>query len=478
MNRRNRYLLGALAALLIAATPTLYASVLLNDDFTNQAATSTNWTMSASTNATSTVNGGSFTVDNSTGTFIGEYIHDFGANKPANFTLSYVLKSVQGGPAGALFCRQPGEYPSGYLLTTDEADSLVIVYRVTSTVNSSTVSVDRKPIFYKKSLDLNLKPGEANELTVSKNGSLIQISVNGELQGNATDTSKTPYNTGDVSLLLFSKTKATFGKTYVTDEFTPGTSKTEFSDDFNDGQINKYWRQDIKSSSGAAPTISETDGKLQVTSNGSAAYIYVDIDLTDFNAKVEASHVSGKPDAPYGVFLLGEDASQMVKFLIMGGGYYYALKPGIGSYAPKSDDIINGSGKTDILEIKKSEDSPNYEFIVNGKSLDIDFLGQINFNIKGIGLFCQDTLSVAFDNFSVKQNKPTTSIYQNDKKQISRATSPQLSTNNHAFYDMRGRKRYSIATSTPGRAQTRAAGVYINKNGRDVATRKGKVISE
>jgi len=477
MNRHNRYLLGAFAALLIAATPVLCANTLFSDDFTNQTATLIdNW---AKSNATTndmkpTVNGGSFTIDNSAGNTVAEYIHTFGANKPAAFTLSYVLKSAEPSFAGALFCRQPGDYPSGYLLTAINGN--VAVYKVTSTINGSNVSISTgDPIFSKTSLDL--KPGEPNTLSVSTDGSSFHIFANGAFQGRFTGNS---YGAGDISLLLFQNTKAVFGSLSVTDEFKPGEDLTTIFDDFEDGVIDNHWRQDI--TSGTAPIISETGGKLRMSSvDGSGAYIYRDINLTDFNATVEVTHISGKPTSPYGFFLIGDGPSEMVKFFIVGGGYYRVEKNG----DPVPDLTLNnkirgGKGHdlglelTDTLTVRKSENS-NYEFLVNGEPLAFD-LGPVNFNITGIGLICQHEISVAFDNFYVKQNFPV-SIRQNGKKQFSRVKSP-LTARNHAFYDMRGRKRYTIATSTPGNTQTRAAGIYVNKNGRDVAVKKGKVATE
>jgi len=476
MNLYKRYLLGASAALLIAAASAPCADLFI-DDFTNPATTIVdNWMKSGADNLTGTVNGGSFTVDNSASRFLGEYIHLFGANKPATFTLSYTLKSIEaneGKIAGVLFCRQTGDSPLGYILTADNNN--VLVFKLTNNAGYITPT----QIFHKNSVDLN--PAN-NKLTVSKNGSSFHISVNDEFQGSFTDAS---YNSGDLSLFLSDSTKAIFGKVHVTDEFKPGEDVREIFDDFDDGVIHRYWRQDITSIDGPAPIVNETGGKLRMASvDGSAAYIYRDINLTDFDAMVEVTHISGKLTSPYGFFLRGNNASsQMVKFFIVGGGYYRVEKSGDPLPDLKPNNKIRG-GKghdlglelTDTLVIRKRDNS-NYEFLVNGEPLTFD-LGPLGFDVIGIGLLCQQDVSVAFDNFYVKQNYPVTSIRQNNNKQISRAK-PQPTTRDRAFYyDMRGRQRYSAATSTSTRAQTRAAGVYVNKNGRDVTVKKGKVTRE
>jgi len=474
MNRPTAYLLGAFAAALVAAAPTLCATIF-SDNFTDQAASLIeNWALNPLEGGMKgTVKDGSFTVDNSANKYVGEYVHTLSA-KPATFTLSYTLKSVQGNLAGVLFCKQSGSGLAGYILTAED-NSLGKVIAVRKVVTAGTITAE--PIFYQNSVDLN--PSN-NLLTVSKSGSSFHVYANGVFQGSFTDAS---YNSGDISLLLFNQTKAVFGELRVTDEFKPGSGRTSFSDDFNDGAINKYWRQDITSASGPKPTVGEANGKLNITTaDGGGAYIYVDINLTAFDASVEATHISGDlGKGRYGFFLVGEN-TQMAKFFIVGGGYYAVLKPGETDYKLLQNSKIRG-GKghsltppvnlTDTLILRKKDNS-NYEFLANGESLTIN-INSVGFNIKGIGLFCENDVSVAFDNFNVEQDKNSTAIRQNDKKQVSRAA--PTTTRGHAFYDMRGRIRYT-ATPTAGRAQTKAAGIYINKNGRDVTVRKGKVVSE
>ncbi len=475
MNLYRRYLLGASVALTVAATQA-WCVTLFSDDFTNQTTTNSMWMKTNTTaNASTTVNvnGGSLTMDN-TGTSVGEFVHYFGANgKPAAFTLSYILKSVEKSPAasteqpfaGALFCRQSGDYPSGYLLTV--SDGLVLVYKVTSTIIGTSVNISTSLISYKQSLDLN---SANNKLTVSTNGSSFHIFANDVFQFSFSDNS---YGPGDVSMLLFQNTKAVFGNVLVTDEFNPGSGITTFSDDFDDNEIHRYWQRNI-TAGGTAATITETGGKLRMTAAPSpAAYIYINIDLTDFEASVEVNHVSGELNRPYGFFLVGDNAAtQMVKFVITGGRYYAIFKPGDTQYDFFPNPIINGSTSlesTDNLTIKKKDNS-NYEFFANGNLLAT--VGPVNFPIKGIGLLCENDLTIAFDNFYVKQNYQT-SVRQNDKRRLSRRA-PTVARG-HVFYDMRGRKRYA-ATSAADRTQIRAAGVYVNKNGRDVAVRKGRIV--
>jgi len=465
------YLKGLAAALLFAAMPAMCADLLV-DDFTNPDASHLKWINTDQGTLTHSVAGGSCTLDNSASSSIGEYKHDFGASKPAVFTLSYVLKSVQGSIAGAFFCRQP-DSRTGYILTTasQEGSRFVAVYKITV----SGTSISAASIFYEKSFDLN--PTD-NKLTVSKSGSTFHVYANDFFVGGFTDAS---YNAGDISLVTWNNTKAVFGAVRVTDDFKPGSGRTSFSDNFNGNGL-KYWEY-LTSVDGPAPTIGEVDGKLKITSRDSgAAWLYVNIaDLTDFTARVEVSHISGKLTSPYGFFLIGENAStQMVKFFIMAGRYYAVWKSGAESYTPALSTAIRGSGASsdgsvyiDTLTIRKNANSPTYEFLANGQPLAIN-LGQVNFSIKAIGLFCENDVTLAFDNFDVKQNNPVSILKDGNKPTSPKPSS--VTTRNSVYYDLRGRRRYSAIASTQGNgARVRAAGLYVNKNGREAVAKKGLV---
>jgi hypothetical protein len=464
MNRIGRYLKGTAATLLIAAAPALCAELFF-DDFTDAAASHVKWANLDQSTMNHSVSGGSCTLDNSASQYIGEYKHEFGANKPAVFTLSYLLKSKQGSNiAGALFCRQ-SDSRSGYILTLNGDN--VAVYKVTAT----STSINADPIFYQKSFDL--KPAD-NKLTVSKSGSTFNVFANDVFAGSFTDAS---YGAGDLSFVMFNGTKAVFGETRVTDVFTTGSPRTSFSDDFNGNGL-KYWRNDFV---GSGP-IEERDGNMIMTASANGGvWPYIDIDLTDFEAVVEVRHLSGPLTSPYGIFIKGTNAAtEMINFAILGGRYYAAWKSTDPSYTPVSNSKILGSAGDapiiliDTLVIRKKAGSSNYEFLANGEPLAIN-LGQVNFSIKSIGLFCESGVSVAFDNFHVEQTGSNTSILRDgNKKPAARKPSPVI-TGSRAFYDLRGRKRYIAATQTrDSRATVRTAGMYVNKNERDVVVRKGK----
>jgi hypothetical protein len=463
MNRLNRYFSGALAALLAAAAPALCAD-LFADDFTDAAASHGKWVNKNSNYLSHSVAGGSCILENSSSEYNGEYFHDFGANKPATFTLSYVQKLVQGKDAGAFFCRQAGNAFSGYFIILRGGD--LIVWKLT---NGSSSSI------FEKSVDFDLKATD-NKFTVSKSGTKFNVFVNDVFAGSFTDAA---YNSGDLSLFVDPKTKAVFGAVQVTDVFTEASPRTSFSDNFNGNGL-KYW-EILKSGS---PSATEAGGVLTVrTAVNEAAWIYIDFEHPNFTAKIEASHRSGSKTSQYGFVLIGDGAPgqtiPMAYFAITGDRGYAIWKTGAITELVTNPAILGaangGTFFVDNLELKRSEGSSAYEFLANGTPLATFPASNVGFNAVGIGLFCYGDLEVAFDNFSVIKEGSTLAINR-DSKQISRAKSP-LATRDRAFYDMRGRKRYSV-TSAPNRLQTRAAGVYINKNGRDVAVRKGRVATE
>ncbi|MDR2591764.1 MAG: hypothetical protein LBC59_03045 [Chitinispirillales bacterium] len=466
MNRLNRYLSGAFAALLAVAAPTLGANLLV-DDFTDAAASHSKWVNKNSSYLNHTVAGGSCTLDNTSPTYAGEYSHDFGANKPTTFTLSYVQKSVQGHDAGAFFCRQPGNEFSGYFITLRGSD--VFVWKL-SNGNSVGNSIFSKAVGYA----LN---STGNMLTVSKSGTTFNVFVNDAFAGSFTDAM---YNSGDLTLFVDPSTKAVFGPVQVTDTFKEGSSQTSFSDDFNDNSLSGYW-QVLKSGS---PSAIEANGVLTIkTVTDEAAWMYVDFEHQNFTAKIEASHKSGLKSSTYGFVLVGEAAAgqtiPMAYFAITGDREYAMWTPGTTANYQQNMAILGAASGglffVDKLEIKKSAASSAYEFLANGTQLATYPAATVNFNVIGVGIFCYGDLEIAFDNFSVLK-EGSTSLINRGSKQISRNPSSVI-TRDHAFYDMRGRKRYTTA-STTSRAQTRAAGIYVNKNGRDVAVKKGRVVSE
>jgi len=460
MNRHIRYIIGASAALLVAATQAFCADLLV-DDFTDEGASHPKWMISNSDILSATIGGGSCTLVNSSNQSIAEYLHTF-SPKPSTFTASYLIKSLSsGGDAGLFFCRASAL--NGYYLTVYHGSVAVFKY-----VNGNGTSV-----FFGN--DYDLKPSD-NKFTVSKNDSKFNIFVNDVFQGSFTDDL---YPSGDISLFVGNGTSAVFGDFRMTDVFTEGSPRTSFSDNFEGNNL-KYWN----TAKIGSPSATEGGGVLTVntkSSENSVLWMYVDFEHANFTAKVEARYSSGSKSSEYGLVLIGEPPAgqtniPMAHFAINGDREYAVWGPNDNTYTPEKKQDILGAGYVDHIEIRKSTDSQYYEFFANNTPIATYPAASVTFKVVGVGIFCSGDLEVTFDNFSLQKEGTPTSVNWN-QKQISRAPS-SLTPRSHAFYDLRGRKRYTAATSNLGRAQVRAAGIYVNKTGRDVAVRKGKVLSD
>jgi hypothetical protein len=467
MHKSFSYFKGAAVAVLLAAG-TGAGAELFSDDFTNAAASHNKWINLDPNTLNTSVNGGSCTLDNGASQYVGEYRHYFDANsKPATFTLSYTLKSVQGNNiAGALFCGQPNSR-NGYILTAK--GGFVTVYKITTGNN-----VEANSVLHKESPYLN---SDNNELTVSKSGSTFHVSANGFLVGTFTDAT---YNSGDISLITFHQVKAVFGAVRVTDDFTEGGTITYFHDEFDDGTLHRYWKT---LSTVNNPSVNEANGVLTVTTPtaDAAVWMYVGFEHQNFTAEIETNHVSGSESSTYGLVIIGDGTTPdgntpMAYFSINDNRQFSIWTTASSSYYLEPNAAINGTGQTDRLEIKKTSGSSEYVFSANGTRLGGLNAADLGFSkIAGVGIYCYDGLSVAFDNFKVLKEGSSTSV-KPGTGQVSRAPSSVINRNS-AFYDLRGRKRYSAITPA-GRAQTRAAGIYVSKNGRDVVVRKARTARE
>jgi len=464
--------LVTVSAFVFLAAAAASGAILLEDDFTDPEESHMKW-MKSSDNMTVTVDGGSCALSNM-GQGIGEYLHTFAAPKPSTFTISYTLKSQTGGGnnSGVLFCKQPDTY-NGYFLTVDGGDTLAVYKMVQS---ETSIGGDR--IYYKKSFDIN--PSN-NEISVSKIGSRIVFFANGRYVGEFTDNS---YDSGDLALFLFSNATAVFGPVRVTNEFTNGEPSTYFSDSFDNGR-SKYWKY---LNSGGNPEISDAGGVLSVTTVANVwSWNYVDVALTDFEARVEVRHVDGGVTSNdlYGILLLGDappnEPIPMLHFGITGNRGYSIWSPRDGDIipVPVQNSAIRGSAGAaavvyiDTLVVKKKAGAAVYEFIVNGQPISVDY-GIVNFPITGAGIFSSGGMVVAYDNFEAKREGAVSIKFSRNTQRTLRGGNKAAKSANNVFYDLRGRKRYTVNSQTSGRMQMRSAGMYINENGREVSVRKNR----
>ena len=434
------------------------AAVIFEDDFTNPGISNGKWLSNIDNNMV-TVAGGELTINN-TSQYTGTYHHPFNGTKPDIFTLSFVMKSAptNNGDAGMLFCSNPDAL-SGYYITFFGNDIGVFSYP----------EGGNSILYVSSSSAVNMNGN--NKITVSKSGSTFNVFVNDVFQGYFTDSKHT---SGDISFCVDDGKSAVFGPVSMTNQFTE--SPTSLSDNFSGSNL-KYWNQ---FPDGA--TIKEESGKLKIsTGTTSSPLMFVNLNLTDFETSVEVSHRSGDKSALYGIALVGKIPTgggysySTLYFTINGDRYWCILRNDGNSVTLAKNLAIGGSefqGEfyVDTLKVVKKSGSSKYEFSVNGTVLSDTNL-VLGFDIIGVGLFCKNNLNLEFDNFYAAQDKATSITWKPNQHLTNR--SKYLTKNSgKIYYDLMGRKRFSVEQPLSKGVQTRAAGMYLNEQGREIRVRK------
>lgn len=456
--KKGGYMFRTLKAVFI---PVLFTAVvasgaeLLNDDFSDPSVSRDLWLQNLPEEMmTVTVDGGSCQIVNSS-EYSSHYMHSFSDPKPSTFTLSFVLESTSAeGNAGVVFCKQGTEDAlNGYYVTVIEEQ--VVVYKCE---NSSAEN-----IFQEKSFDF--VSGE-NKIMISKDGAVFNAFVNDAFVGTFTD--ENGYSYGDVAFSVSGNTEAVFGSFLMTDQFTEGSVPTSFHDDFEDDTIKRWLRLEDKAS------VEENGGVLNVTTASEAnLWMYTELALENFEARVEVSHKAGSSTASYGLILLGDGSPvPMVYFGIRGDRRFYVAQAQE-NFSPALSAAVNGASDNgtdfyvDTLEIRKSADTDIYEFLVNGVSLEE--YTNVSFDITGVGLFADPDLELEFDNFSAAQTG-TSPVGREMRVQ-----NPSVIRNRglRGTFDLLGRKAAPVSGRSFGKS--RAAGVYVNDRGRNIRIRSREV---
>jgi hypothetical protein len=363
-----------------------------------------------------------------------------------------------------MFCRQNTTNFNGYHITTRN-DTLVVFKFINNNYSS---------VFYGKSWDIN-KTGD-NLITVSKSGSKFHLFVNDIFQGEFTDSQ---WDSGDIALFLLPNSSITLGTVSMTDEFQ--NRPNSFSDNFSDINL-KYW-QHIEYLQSVKPELSingQAGLNAKINSN-SPLGMYIEVNSTEFEASVGVTHSSGSTTIPYGILLVGEAPSgappPMIYFGIR-GDQRFSITGANGTQGPTSNSNIIGQAPflaVDNIVVKKSAASSTFEFIVNGTTLSNDLpVGE--FKTVGIGLFSYNTqgsesMQLIFSNFSAEW-KNTTSITWKPNQRPTNGSKYLTKNSGKTYYDLMGRKRFSVGQPLSKGVQTRAAGMYLNEQGREIRVRK------
>jgi hypothetical protein len=437
-------------SLLVAGIAGLFsvvgAATIFQEDFSNGADANNAWLSSHPAYLTRTFLTGECVVKNVSDTFSG-YVYHVYDTKPAVFTVS------------AKISRSLETAVAGFSLGFNPADN-----------SGFTILVGKDAIFFGKSSATSLGgvaspyiDKSSNVLKVSMNGLVCNIFVNDKFVTTFDYSSITP---GDYAFIVPKQTTAAYDNVLVTDEFTskPAPDKN-FIDEF-DGTLKADWtvyKQD--------GTVATQNGKLSLVTdnkNGANVNMLVNMELDSFVLKTVVSHHSGSSSDVYGILLEGESDTAQSIFAITAGKTYGAIA-GNHSFNLATSAKIRGmayveGGQTtyynDTLEVVKYSGVNTYAFVVNRDTLTR--LSGLNYKITKAGLFCQDSLNLEFESFTIN-SFPVTSVKRFVNK---RSISVMSMSKTYTIIDPLGRVMpVSRVLDKKG-----AAGVYIIQTNRGAKT--------
>jgi hypothetical protein len=438
---RFSLLVAGIAGLLSAAG----AATIFQDDFSNGANSHNAW-IASHDYITRTFDKDDCVVTNTSDTYIAYVYHSYD-KKPEVFT------------ASAKITRTDENAMAGFSLGFNVAD-----------LNGLTIMVGKNAVYFGKSSDGSLNGVASpyidksdNVLKVSMNGSTCNIFVNDKFVTTFTYSS---IAAGDFAFILPKQTTVSYDNVLITDVFTekPAPAKN-YTDEF-DGTLKNDWT--VYKQDGTAATQS---GKLSmVTDNESGAYVnmLVNIELDSFLLKTVVSHRSGSTSNIYGILLEGENDTARSTFAIAAGKFYGVVngnqKFNLASTAKvRGAAYVEGDQKyyyNDTLEVVKYSGVNTYAFVVNRDTLTR--LSGLDYDVTKAGLFCQDSLNLEFESFTIN-SFPVTSVKRFAKKQ----SIPVMSlSKTYAVIDPLGRVMpVSRVLDKKG-----AAGVYIIQTNRGAQT--------
>ncbi len=438
---RFSLLVAGIAGLFSAAG----AATIFQEDFSSPGDANTAWIVSNDF-VTRTFSTGACVVTNASDQFTG-YVYHVYTTKPAVFTVS------------AKISRTVETAQAGFSLGFNAADYSGLI-----------VMVAKDAVYFGKSSEESLNGVASpyidksdNVLKVSMNGSTCNIFVNDKF---VTTFNYSSIPAGDFGFIVSKQTTAAYDNVLVTNEFTdkPAPVK-DYVDEF-DGTLKADWT--VYKGNGTAAA---QNGKLSMVSDNTAdAYVnmLVNIELDSFVLKTVVSHRSGSASSVYGILLEGDEDTAQSTFAITAGKYYGAVA-GRHAFNLASTAKIRGlayteGGQTyyykDTLEVVRYSGVNTYAFIVNGDTLTR--LSGLNYPITKAGLFCQDSLNLEFESFTIN-SLPVTSV-----KRFANKRSIPLMSNSKTYraIDPLGR----VMPINKVLDKKGAAGVYIIETNRGAQT--------
>jgi len=421
------------------------AATIFQEDFSNGADANTAW-IASNDFITRTFGTGACVVTNTSDKFSG-YVYHVYDTKPAVFTVS------------AKISRADETAVAGFSLGFNTAE-----------YSGLTIMVGNDAVYFGKSSDGSLNGVASpyidksdNVLKVSMNGTTCNIFVNDKF---VTTFNYSSIAAGDFGFIVSKQTTATYDNVLVTNEFTDKPAPVKNYVDEFDGTLKADWI--VYKQDGTAAT---QNGKLSMVSdNKLGAYVnmLVNIELDSFVLKTVVSHRSGNATKIYGILLEGDNDTAQSTFAIAAGKLYGAV---VGRHsfnlasAPKVRGLAYSEGSqtyyyNDTLEVVKYSGVNTYAFVVNRDTLTR--LNGLNYDITKAGLFCQDSLNLEFESFTIN-SLPVVSV----KRFANKRLIPSMSTTKtFAVIDPLGRVMpVSRVLDKKG-----ATGVYIIQTNRGAQT--------
>jgi hypothetical protein len=249
--------------------------------------------------------------------------------------------------------------------------------------------------------------------------------------------------------------------------FTEGSKPTCFADSFENSTLT-YWNKNA-----VKGIVQVKDGKLHmITENDNESYCYMltALELTNFVMRVEVSHRDGNKNTVYGLRLNGATSNDFASFVINGnrmfGSVIGAKEISLVEHKSIRGAAFESSGQkyyyTDTLEVVKKKNSNNCLFIVNRDT--IDTISEMNFKISDVGFFCQDSVSLTFDNFIAAQGDSVPCpIKIISAKKRKRVIFNNVNNKYSGVFDLLGRNYISTKRDFQLHDKSSAFGVYIDR---------------
>jgi hypothetical protein len=430
-----------------------YPAGLFSDDFSDTAASVSNWVFSSS--LAHTLSNGTLTITNSSNAYTYFATHSM-SSKASTFTITAKIASTAN--AGMGVCLDDS-YNGIWVQIASGQTVIVYKYRSGTTVLSQNVN--------------SFISTTENILKISKQDSTVNIFCNGRYITTVYVSDTGMIKGGNIALIMFPGSSAAFDDIIMTDDYITGAEITSFSDDFSDGSLDGWY---LSTHTG---TESVSGGQmLLANSSGQYGMPFVTGDFDNASYKVVAQFKGGS--GLYGIALVfpETDASGTIYksyiFTIDSARCYAIRHPDSSSTIVLSSAMSYIHGSTgdcrDTLELLRFGN--RYKFLINGNTAR-DSLPLYNSGTVGLAGVYAYGASVGFDDFVAGGDSTGAycpviyNVRKSGKSEYGTSVSG-LYGNGYILFDVRGRiiKKFN---GYPSGSFGLPAGAYFLRN-----TVKGK----